>query len=129
MMQRSLISILFVITLLPLTGCIAIPATGEYSSGSRTSVEKKDVRWIKNGITTRDDVLLRFGSPDRIITAERIYVYRWATDWLIMGTKNSSSSAKNKHTLVITFDEKWVVKQHKADNSYFGNYPDEGDLK
>lgn len=71
--------LLMLVLLLSVSACIPLGApTDLYNPDSRRSVGEKDVPDISPGKTTRQQVLLRFGQPDRNINDEQKFVYHWS---------------------------------------------------
>jgi hypothetical protein len=65
------------LVLLALAGCLAIPTPEHSLKAGHGQIKRKDLAPLKVGVTTREDVLLRFGEPDAITPDECIMAYWW----------------------------------------------------
>lgn len=80
-------------------GCVHIPP-------SAVKVQEKDVRFLQQGTTTRDEVLHRLGPPN-ILNGKRVSVYEW---WTAPGIGclfplKCDASGSNHSRLLVEFDE------------------------
>lgn len=73
---RAAAAIIGLIILLLTEGCIMIPTP--WVKGKYT---QEDLSGFTAGLSTKDDVLNKFGPPDIIWETERVYVYRWNRKW------------------------------------------------
>src|SRR5262245_53130084 len=75
-MRTSALRIAIVCGILLCTGCLVVPVPGLGTNGVRSRVvHPSDVKFIEPGKTTREDVLLRLGSPEFSTPAEDQFVY------------------------------------------------------
>jgi outer membrane protein assembly factor BamE (lipoprotein component of BamABCDE complex) len=59
-----------------LAGCIIVPV--DYTqAGSRHNVSEKTAATLQPGESTKEEVLLRLGEPDRVSDNERLLGYAW----------------------------------------------------
>lgn len=67
---------------------------------------------IVDGKTTKQDVFIEFGNPSRTMNEEKVFFYNWTR-----GSKNSflgvGGGSAYTHSLVIVFDDRGVVTNHK----------------
>ena len=72
---------------------------------------------IKVGETTREDLVLLIGAPDRIYEGERFFVYQWiATEgFLVVGGAGGGVGwgVEKKHFFCVEFDEDNKIKRFK----------------
>lgn len=77
-----------------------------------TEITQEQMARIKEGATTRDEIILMFGAPTKTLNNEKTYVYSW-----VRGTKAQvlglGTGTAYGHALVILFDDKDIVKAHK----------------
>lgn len=77
-----------------------------------TEITQSQVDSIIDGKTTREDILVEFGDPSKILEDGKVYFYTWTR-----GGKGSvlglGSGSAYTHSLVIIFDENGIVKRHK----------------
>lgn len=68
-------------------GCIIIPTPESILLEGRGAIEASDATFLVVGQVRREDVLLRFGEPDRMAGEGRVLVYHWARaqGWLFVG--------------------------------------------
>jgi outer membrane protein assembly factor BamE (lipoprotein component of BamABCDE complex) len=97
-----------------LIGSLTIMTTGcAYKSIEHgTEITDEKVLEIQNGKTTKNDIVLMFGDPSKIMNNEKIYFYTWTR-----GSKGHflGFGQGNAHTksLVVVFDENDLVKNRK----------------
>lgn len=90
-------------------GCVAI-----HIPPPAVKVQEKDIRFLKQGTTTRDEVLQRLGQPN-ILSGKRFSVYEWlsAPGFGIVafgagaagGGGSAGSMGRNQSRLLVEFDE------------------------
>jgi len=110
---------LWVLLLLALSGCVAVPVSKDLPSRfSREQLAK-----LEKGATTRDMVLENLREPD-LRNGDRTFYYGWAgssfvAPWLIAtsggGAAGVVGGSGDLHLLTIDFDESGVVKDLKLD--------------
>ena len=77
-----------------------------------SEITDDQVAKIIDGKTTREEILVEFGDPSKILDNEKVYLYTWTR-----GSKSSflglgGGTAYTK-SLVVVFDENGIVKKHK----------------
>lgn len=69
--------------------------------------------FLEDGVTTRDEVMLRLGDPTAVYEAERIVTYRLTQDqggWVLLGRGRGWYGVVAN--LVVVFDERNVLERH-----------------
>jgi outer membrane protein assembly factor BamE (lipoprotein component of BamABCDE complex) len=74
-MRTSTLRLAIVCGILLCTGCLVVPIPGHGVGPSERLVDGHAVKFIEPGKTTREDVLLRLGSPESVTPAEDEFVY------------------------------------------------------
>jgi hypothetical protein len=79
-------------------GCVLIP-TPAYKSDAlptRQNLSATDAQQIQTGVTSREEVLLRFGEPDATFAQGRRFVYLWGdvVAWFFAGAGYSGSGGE-----------------------------------
>ncbi|HEC99075.1 MAG TPA: outer membrane protein assembly factor BamE [Proteobacteria bacterium] len=101
------------LTILALGILFAILGCGVKTIKHGTEITQEQMARIKDGATTKDDVILMFGAPTKTLNNEKTYVYSW-----VRGTKAQvlglGTGTAYGHALVILFDANDVVKAHKV---------------
>ena len=97
-------------------GCVLIPTPAYKSDGlpTRQNVSAKDAQQIQTGVTTREQVLLRFGEPDTTFAQGRRFVYLWGdiVAWMFAsggGYSATGGELSRGSMLEIDFDANGVV--------------------
>jgi hypothetical protein len=70
--EKTTVAVILIAAALNLGGCIIIPTPWE-----KDKFTAEDVSRFTPGLSTKDDVVKKFGQPDIIWETERVYVYRW----------------------------------------------------
>jgi len=69
-----LISVCCFLGMLFLAGCTYRTSTG-------TEITESDIAWVKDSVTTKDEILLKFGEPTTIVTVDSnkvaLFLVRW----------------------------------------------------
>jgi len=110
-------------------GCVIIP-TPEFDSGSaRANLNKQSPAQLEPGVTTMEDVLLRFGEPDAVSPDERKLGYRSEKVvgiWILAGGYCAASGAITRdHYLLVELDENGVVRNRALSGQWlFPTTPD-----
>lgn len=104
--RKITLAIAALLALFALSGCVV--KTIKHG----TEITQDQMARIKDGIATKDEVILMFGAPTKTLNNEKTYVYSW-----VRGTKAQvlglGTGTAYGHALVILFDENDVVKAHK----------------
>lgn len=77
-----------------------------------TEITSEQVAKIIDGKTTRNDILIEFGDPSKVMNNGKAYFYTWTRGskghFLGFGSGNAYT-----HSLAIIFDDNDVVNNHK----------------
>ena len=77
-----------------------------------TEITDEQVLAIENGKSSKEEIIVEFGDPSKIMNDGRIFFYTWTR-----GAKSSffgmGSGTAHTKSLVVVFDENDVVKTHK----------------
>lgn len=105
-MKGSIVFILLLSVLVSFTGC------GYKAIKHGSEISEVEVEGIVDGKTTKDDAYLKFGEPKKVLENGRVFIYNWVrgSKWHILGLGAGSAYG---YSLIITFDEKGIVKGHK----------------
>jgi outer membrane protein assembly factor BamE (lipoprotein component of BamABCDE complex) len=96
-------------------GCVLIPTPAYKSDGlpTRQNVSTKDAQQIQTGVTSREEVLLRFGEPDATFGEGRRFVYLWGDviAWFFAGAGYSATGGEISRgsMLEVDFDPSGIV--------------------
>ena len=98
--------IMIILAMLNLFGC-------SYKSINHgTEINESEINGIVDGKTTKDEVLIKFGDPSKILNDDKAYFYTWTrgtkAHFLFIGTGTAYT-----HSLVVIFDDNDVVKSQK----------------
>lgn len=78
-----------------------------------TEITEDQFAQIKDGSTTKEEIILMLGAPTKTLNKEKTYIYSW-----VRGTKAQvfglGTGTAYGHALVILFDDKDIVKAHKV---------------
>jgi outer membrane protein assembly factor BamE (lipoprotein component of BamABCDE complex) len=96
---------LLVVTMLA-SGC----AYKAINHGTEIAIEQVDR--IIDGKTTRNDILVEFGDPSKVMNNEKAYFYTWTrgSKGHVLGLGSGSAYTQS---LAVIFDDKGVVQSHK----------------
>lgn len=96
-------------------GCVVLPLQRP-NVVAGAAVSKADLRFIEVGVTTRDEIESRLGSPSAWIESRRVLVYEWATErrWIVgvatpAGAAGGTPTALSVHWLFLQTDEQGVI--------------------
>ena len=96
-------------------GCVLIPTPAYKSDGlpTRQNVSAKDAQEIRTGVTSREEVLLRFGEPDATFAQGQRFVYLWGdvVAWFFAGAGYSGAGGEISRgsMLEVDFDPSGIV--------------------
>jgi outer membrane protein assembly factor BamE (lipoprotein component of BamABCDE complex) len=114
MMKKLLL--LFALT--ALNGCIPyyIPMPEHGLASGRAMVSEQQLRSIKPGVDTREDILMRFGDPSNVYDGELIFVYNWERFTGVWGYATAFGGGEDygvsEHQyFIVAFDENAFVLQ------------------
>ncbi len=77
----------------------------------RGKVEEADLAFLKIGVTTREDVVLRFGEPDIVLSEQRILAYSWTTSVGVIVGQYSAGDITRDHIFMMEFDKEGKLKR------------------
>ena len=108
-MKKTLSTIMLtgaLVTMLLASGC------AYKSINHGTEITSEQVEQIVDGVTTRDDILIAFGDPSKIMNNEQAYFYSWTrgSKGHLLGIGSGSAYSQS---LAVIFDDKGVVKSHR----------------
>jgi outer membrane protein assembly factor BamE (lipoprotein component of BamABCDE complex) len=80
--------------------------------------DEKTLASIKEGTTSKEDILMMLGEPDRVTNNERLFSYWWQEESGAVGViavpgaggRIGDDSTKHTYSLYIEFDENNIVK-------------------
>lgn len=100
--------------LLALAGCIIIP-TDYHAAGSRENVNFKTAEFLKNGVTTKEEVFLMLGEPDYASQDGRRLGYAWSkvkAIWAAVGySGGAGGEIQRSYVLEASFDASNRISQ------------------
>lgn len=92
-----------------LCGCIPLPEHGLLAG--RGKVDEADIAFLKIGVTTREDVVLRFGEPDIILFEQRILAYYWTVSVGVFAGQYTAGDIPRDHIFMLEFDEEGLLNR------------------
>jgi len=98
-----------------LGGCIPLPEHGLLAG--RGQIDKEDIAFLKVGVTTREDVVLRFGEPDIVLFEQRILAYYWAVSVGILISQYGGGDIRRDHIFMLEFDNQGRLKRAEMNAS------------
>ena len=118
-----------IIVLLICGGCIILPVPPYYSRalGTRGYIASETVEFIHDGSTTKEEVLLELGEPDRTWNDKKRFLYLWkmvvavwavADPYFVAGV---GGEIPVTYLFLIEFDKSDIVKRHEIRNVYFSS--------
>jgi outer membrane protein assembly factor BamE (lipoprotein component of BamABCDE complex) len=109
------------------SGCLIIPTPHFDSGHARSNFNKRSLRQIEPGVTSREQVLLQFGEPDAVSSDRRKIAYRSekvVAYWIAAGGYQASGGTLTKDCyLVVEFDERGVVRNRKMSTHWLFPVP------
>jgi len=100
-----------------ISNCMYIPTPTHSLSSSCGVVPIQVIESITPGKTTREDLVLKIGGPDRLYQGERIFVYEWSGKEGVLaagyGYSGAAATIERNHYLAIEFDQKNIVVKYK----------------
>jgi len=107
------VAAVLIMLFLYLGGCVYVPYRTQLH---RQSLEES-IKAIKEGVTTKEQVLLTFGEPDWVsVDEQKFFYYCFEVHGLLMVVTPDSGGGgeiKAEHNLTIEFDENNIVKKIK----------------
>ena len=104
--MANLLSTTLLILLFIFPGC----AFKEIAHG--TEITEEDVKKIKIGETTKQDIFITFGEPTKMASKESVFFFSWTrgSKAAILGIGSGSADTKS---LVVIFDDNDIVKNYR----------------
>ena len=105
------IYIIAIVTILFLcSGCLYVP----YHRHINRVPDEKTLASIKEGVTSKEDILMMLGEPDRVLDNERIFLYWWQEDYGFFGWAFSGGGpVRSTHWLYYEFDENNIIMKYE----------------
>jgi hypothetical protein len=102
---RATAAVILIAAAFNLSGCIIIPTPWE-----KEKFTAEDVSHVTPRLSTKDDVVQKFGLPDIIWETERVYVYRWERIRAVLfvgggGTQGAFGTLSTDEAVLVLFDE------------------------
>jgi hypothetical protein len=114
MAKRQIKSSLILALSLLIFGCIYIP-TPALSTGECCEISSNFADWIKPGKSTRAEILLHFGDPEKRLEDDKFFVYGWEKThgYVFIGAYVTGVAipTNNRHFLLIEFDADGIVRR------------------
>lgn len=108
---RRIIGVWVCLALFLASGCMIIPTPESGLLAGRGKIEKADIAFLKAGVTTREEVLLRFGEPDAVLQDQRILAYCWAVSVGYIIIHNAGAEIPKYYLFLLEFDDKGLLKR------------------
>ncbi len=106
---RGFFAALTCVVLVSLSGCVLLPEHGLLAG--RGKVEEADIAFLKIGVTTREDVVLRFGEPDIVLFDQQILAYYWAVSVGYFYSYVGDGTFWRNFLFLLEFDDKGRLKR------------------
>ena len=107
-------------------GCVMAPIpTQEHHRDDlpgRTNITTEAIDALQPGLTTRQEVLLKLGTPDGVFEQERTFVYLWSKcagyfSWFMYAGMAAGSAGTEPvgkgYALIMEFDHSGVFQRHR----------------
>lgn len=94
---------------------IPIPESGLLAG--RGKIEAADFAFLKTGVTSREDVVLRFGEPDAVLHDQRLLAYYWVVSVGYIIVYNAGAEIPKNYVFVLEFDDAGILKQAEINAS------------
>jgi outer membrane protein assembly factor BamE (lipoprotein component of BamABCDE complex) len=105
--MRSVLLLCLIMSFVYFGGCVYIP----YRTQLHRQSFEESLKSMKEGETTKEQVLLTLGEPDSVKNNERIFLYySYEVYGYVISWGGSGGEARNIRTLRIEFDENNTVK-------------------
>lgn len=109
--------LLAVLAAVAVPGCIIIPTRESILLEGRGAIEEPGGTFLVAGAVRREDVLLRFGEPDRVAAEGSVLAYHWARaqGWLFVGAYPGGAvmPIPKHHYLVLEFDPSGLLQRYE----------------
>ena len=111
LLVRGIIGVWVCLALVSANGCMIIPTPESGLLAGRGKIEEADIAFLKVGVTTRENVLLRFGEPDAVLHDQRILAYYWAVSVGYIIVYNAGGEIPKYYLFILEFDDAGLLKQ------------------
>ena len=124
MKKISLFAAVTILFLCP--GCLYIP----YRAHIHRAPDERTLASIKEGASSKEDILLMLGEPDKVLDNERIFLYWWQEEYGYFAWYGSGGGpVGSTHWLYIQFEENNIITKYeirkKDVSSWSQTLPDE----
>jgi outer membrane protein assembly factor BamE (lipoprotein component of BamABCDE complex) len=102
-----------IIVILICGGCIPVPPHYSPIFGTRGYIASETVEFVQDGSTTKEEVLLGLGEPDRVWNDQKRFAYLWKMVVAVGGVGYLVSEIPATYLYLIEFDENDIVKRHE----------------
>lgn len=89
------------------TGCVYVP----YRAHIHRVPDEKSLASIKEGVTSKEEIIIMLGEPDRVRKNEKLFLYWWQEDHGAVISVSGAGPVRSTHSLLIEFDENNIVKK------------------
>ncbi len=103
------------LAILGASGCVPLPEHGLLAG--RGKIEEADIAFLKAGVTTREEVVLRFGEPDIVLCDQQILAYSWTVSIGLYGARYSGGEIPRDHIFMLEFDAGGRLRRAEMDSS------------
>lgn len=110
-LSRGILGVWVCLALGSANGCVIIPTPESGLLAGRGKVEEADIAFLKVGVTTREDVLLRFGEPDAVLYDQRILAYYWTVSVGYIIVYNAGADIPKYYLFILAFDDAGLLKR------------------
>lgn len=107
-MKKAFHIILFVLIV-----CALMTSCGYKTIKHGEEITDQKAATVIDGETTKQEIFMGFGEPSKTMDKEKVFFYSWTRGGKGHLLGFGSGSAQSK-TLVIVFDDKDIVKNHKV---------------
>ena len=105
-MKKIIISAVIIFFFL-CAGCFYIP----YHAHIHRVPDEKTLASIKEGITSKEEIIMMLGEPDRVRKNEKLFLYWWQEEHGFVGGYGGGDTVMSTQSLHIEFDENNIVKK------------------
>ena len=114
---RGILLFLACLTLPATPWRVIIPLPEHGLLAGRGKIEESDIAFLKVGVTTRGEVLLRFGEPDGVLLDQRILAYSWAVSVGVVAVGSGGGDIWKYYLFMVEFDEEGRLKREEINSN------------
>jgi outer membrane protein assembly factor BamE (lipoprotein component of BamABCDE complex) len=108
--MKRIFTVVIMTILLLISGCLYIP----YHAHIHRVPDEKTLASIKEDVTSKEDILMTLGEPDRVRNDERIFLYWWQEEHGFVGWYGGKGGpVRDTYSLHIEFDENNIVEKYE----------------